>query len=46
MLDKTPEQEITYIYTCLFQKFLLEETQATYEYESQFNNYLIEQSDG
>lgn len=44
--DVAPERIITYIYTCLFNNYLREETPTIYEYVSQFDSYLIEQSDG
>ena len=46
ILDKTPAETITYVYSYLFKKFLREEAATIYEYGSRFDNYLIEQSDG
>ena len=46
ILDKTPAETITYVYSYLFKKFLWEEAATIYEYGSRFDNYLIEQSDG
>ena len=44
--DVSPTKIIKYIYTALFDNYLLEQIPLVYTYSSSFDNFLVEETDG